>query len=166
MRMGLQGVPAAPFKLIFPEADWLVSPDGFTETGLVRSMAKLNSMLEMDELLDHGLGCGKLVMPAGARVGRTLLSFAPPMQIRCQEKRGSKVLQVVITAWLVLLDESGELRSPPNHTYTDAEETSIQAVLRANLLRMAQEEWAITPNFLRLLGWKTRGEEVEKELAK
>ena len=79
MRMELQGVPAAPFKLIFPEADWLVSPDGFTETGLVRSMAKLNSMLEMDELLDHWLGCGKLVMPAGARVGRTLLSFAPPM---------------------------------------------------------------------------------------
>ena len=133
-------------------------------------MAKLNSMLEMDELLDHGLGCGKLVMPAGARVGRTLLSFAPPMQIWCQEKRGSKVLQVVITAWLVLLDESGELRSPPNHTYTDAEETSIQAVLRANLLRMAAGrvgDRAELPAAAGLeAGWKTRGEEVEKELAK
>ena len=164
VRLELNGVPAAGLRLIYPEAEWLTSPDGSTETTLVRSMEQLNRLVVMDRELDHGRGCCKLVLPADARVGRAILAFAPVWQVWCKQDPESLAYHSVISGWLVVLDESGELRTPPNHSYSDAEESSIQQVLRANLRWMVEEDWAVSPTFLRLLGMEERAQEVQAAL--
>ena len=164
VRLELQGIPASAFRCVYPEAVWLTSPDGSVETGLVRSMTTLNNMISMEHDLEHGLGCCKLVLPAEARVGRAIIAFAPTWQVWCRQDPETLACRAVISSWMVILDESGELRTPPNHTWTDSDESSIQGVLRSNLAQMVEEDWAVSPNFLRLLGQEEKAAEVQELL--
>ena len=88
------------------------SPDGWTETGFVRSMERLNNLITMPEAM-FGVGCCKLVLPPDARVGRAILSFAPTWQVWCSVDPATLACQAVLSGWLVVLEESGQLRTPP-----------------------------------------------------
>ena len=165
--MDFPGISATAWRTVFPEGNstWMTSPDGQTETGLILSMAELNSALKMEKYLEDkwGMGCTRLHLPATGYVARTLISFSPPWQI-WSRKEEDGAISSIITCWMVLLDESGELRTPPNHTYTDAEETQIQATLRANLTEMMEKSAPLSPTFLRLLGKIALAQEVETAL--
>jgi hypothetical protein len=154
IRVEFPGVPPGAWKTVFPEprTQWLTSPDGATQTGLILSMSDLNLALRMENrITDTGLGCTRLHSPPTAFVSRTLISFTPPMQIWCKTEEDGAVSSMM-TCWMVLLDESGELRAPPNHTYSDEEEDLIQTTCRTNLRTMMEMDWALSPMFLRLLG--------------
>lgn len=101
------------------------------------------------------------MLPTTALVGRSLLAYMPPFQVWCKTDAESGAVMSILTGWIVILDESGELRTPPNHTYTDEEEDLIQTTLRGNLERMRSSEMALSPTFLRLLGQTAEAAEVE-----
>ena len=110
-----KAVPYDALLAIFPEAETHHSPDGRVTTGLVRSMYSLNTQLEMESVIPHGKGCCKLVLPDSALVGRSILSFTPTWQIWSKISE-TGALETLLSGYLVILDESGEMRTPPNHT--------------------------------------------------
>ena len=164
VKVDFPGIPATGWKELFPSLEWHLSEDGATEVGMTLDPDILNQALSMERCSHYGLGCCKLVLPGSALVGRSCLAFVPPFQVWCNSETESGALQSILTAYLVILDESGELRTPPNHTYTDAEENLIQDVIRGNLEKMRHSEQPLSPMFLRLLGHPQEAAEVEEAL--
>ena len=165
VKVEFPGIPASGWKSLFPKLEWHLSPDGLTEVGVTLSPQVLNQALSMERIHAQAIGCCKLALPATALVGKSVLAFMPPFQVWCQtDAAESGSLQSILTAYLVILDESGELRTPPNHTYSDSEETLIQEVLRANLERMRGQEMPLSPTFLRLLGHHQEADEVQEAI--
>ena len=165
--MDFPGIPAPAWKMVFPPptTEWMTSEDGETQTGLLLSMAELNNTIDMKMRLacNHVIGCTRLHLPPSAQVGKTLISLAPPLQIWIKKEPDGAVSSMV-TCWIVLLDESGDLRTPPNHPYSDEEEELIQETLRENLKTMILKDWPLSPTFLKLLGESTKAAEVEEAL--
>ena len=52
----------------------------------------------------------------------------------------------------------------PVHRYTDPEKESIQDVLRVNLQTMIDDDWAVSPMFLRLMGHHQRAADVQTNI--
>ena len=71
----------------------------------------------------------------------------------------------MLSGFLVILDESGEMRTPPNHSWTDAEEADIKLVMMENLRKMASWEWPLSEMFLEHLDeWEAaQVQELEAE---
>ena len=115
IELSFKAIPYEAMLAIFPSAETLVSPEGNVTIGLIRSMATLNTEMNMESVLVHGKGCCKLAIPETALVGRSVLSFAPTWQIWSRTAQ-SGALETMLSGFLVILDESGELRNPPNHT--------------------------------------------------
>jgi len=69
-------------------------------------------------------------------------------------------MESMLSANLVILDESGELRTPPSQPYTDVEETTIKTVLMQQLRRMLDKGWPISATFEQFLDdWEQATEE-------
>jgi hypothetical protein len=164
MKVDFPGITATGWRTIFPSFEWHVSEDLSTQVGLMLNPAGLNQALSMNVVNLEAVGCSKLVLPATALVGRSVLAYAPPFKVWCKEDAESGAVLSILTGFLVILDESGELRTPPNHSYTDEEETLIQETLRENVEKMRSSEMPISPLFLRLLGHPQEAAEVQTAL--
>jgi hypothetical protein len=160
VKVEVPGIPACGWRTIFPSFQWHVSEDSLTEVGMTLEPTVLNQALSMATCSPQAVGCSKLVLPATALVGRSLLAYVPPFQVWCKREAESGAMQSILTGYMVILDESGELRTPPNKVYTDAEENLIQEVLRDNLEKMRIGELPLSPTFLRLLGHDQEAAEV------
>ena len=116
IELSFKAIPYAAMLQVFPAAETHISPDRQVTIGLIRSMEVLNHEMKMETVLPHcGMGCCKLVLPETALVGRSVLSFAPTWQI-WSKTHPSGVLETMLSGFLVILDESGEMRTPPDHT--------------------------------------------------
>lgn len=70
-------------------------------------------------------------------------------------------MESVLSLKLVILDESGELRTPPNQTYTDEELESLRFAMMTQLQEMAHKGIPLSPMFESLLvRW---AEKIDKE---
>ena len=115
IELSFKGIPYQAMLQIFSTAETHKSPEGDVTTGLIRSMAQLNQEIQMETVLAQGMGCCKLVLPGDALVGRSVLSFAPTWTI-WSKTAPSGAVETILSGFLVILDESGMMRTPPNHT--------------------------------------------------
>ena len=115
IELTFKAIPYEAMLQVFPSCETHHSPDGAVTTGLIRSMGTLDSTIKMEQNMAHGLGCCKLVLPDTALVGRSILAFAPTFQIWTKVTEFG-ALETMLSCYLVILDESGELREPPNKT--------------------------------------------------
>lgn len=115
IELNFKAIPFSAMVRLFSGAETHTSPEGNVMVGLIRCMELLNDSMHMEEVLQNGMGCCKLVVPESALVGRSVLSFAPTWQIWSKASE-SGALETIISGFLVILDESGEMRTPPDHT--------------------------------------------------
>ena len=163
MEIAYPMVPFCALVAAFPSAEIFPEKDG-VQVALIRSMTGLWTDLELDDAAAHGKGCTRLVIADQEMCGRSLLSFTPVARLRTVTSK-SGVVVTTLTCPFCILDESGELRTPKDKTYTDAETTEIiEFLCQYSLTPMYQEDWAISPLFLRLIGETDKADEVQAAL--
>ena len=114
IELAFKAIPYEAMIQLFPGSETHQAPTGNVTTGLTRSMYALNDQIQMENVLVHGKGCCKLVLPDAALVGRSILSFAPTLTI-WSKTADSGALETILTCFLVIMDEGGSLRTPPDH---------------------------------------------------
>ena len=131
--------------------------------GLLQSPRKLNETLDMGKNMQYGNGSCKLAVPEKG-VARSIISYAPTFEV-WHKAQIDGTMESVLSGFLVILDESGEMRTPPNHSWTDAEEADIKLVMMENLRKMASWEWPLSEMFLEHLDeWEAaQVQELEAE---
>ena len=116
-----------------------------THVGLLQSPRKLNQTLDLGKNMQYGNGSCKLVVPEKG-VAKSIISYAPTFQV-WHKAKADGTMESVLSGFLVILDESGEMRKPPDQAWTDAEEAGIKQVLMENLRKMSSWEWPLSPMF-------------------
>ena len=157
-------IPLAGWKALFPQntMEWHVDvkPQKVTSVGLIMDPWKVmsHSVLDLTARLEHAIGCCKAVVPPKGEV-KSVLAYTPPFKLWHQAAKNGE-MESILSANVCILDESGELRTPPNHVYTDAEELSIKTVMMEQVQKMADAEYPLSATFEAFLErWHAEGEE-------
>ena len=162
-------IPMMAWRMLFRanSVEWHSRRDSkkSTHTGLIKSPRLLNTLLNMGAAFQYGMGaCRLVVAPSSGATGRSVIAFVPMLQI-WHESTSDGAMQSMLTCFLVVIDESGEMRTPPNNVFTDAEEIDIKTVLMENIRVMSDLEWPLSEVFLEHLDvWEAAVLEAETDL--
>ena len=151
LRLDFSSLPLMAWRMLFEQDsfEWHSQrgPTKSTHVGIIRSPRQLNSLLDMGRQIEFGIGSCRLVVPPGTgQVGRSVIGYVPTFQL-WHQALSDGTMTSVLTAFLVILDESGEMRTPPNHAFTDEEELEIKTVFMENVRLMEDLEWPLSERF-------------------
>lgn len=124
-----------------------------TFTGLMLDPMKvmLCKTLDLSELMSNAMGpCKAVVSPSGSGA-QTILSYVPPIQLWHQARNYDGTMESMISLFMIILDESGEMRTPPNHTYTDEETTAVKDAVLTQANHMYLSNVPLSPLFEQLI---------------
>ena len=166
--MPFSAIPLMAWKMLYPKGiiEWHSerTKDKSTHVGLILCPQVLNTALDLGTMMYYGKGCTKLVVPPDGGAARSMIGYAPPFKIWHQASANG-TMQSMLSAYLVILDESGEMRTPPNHAYTDQEELAIKAVMIENLKKFSDWDFPMSDMLAEHLdAWETaEAEQLRRE---
>ena len=167
--VAFHAIPLMAWKMLFPKGsfEWHSERTQLksTHVGLIMCPFKLNNILDLGTVITYGKGSTKLMVGAdGKGAARSMLGYAPPFKV-WHQACADDTMQSMLSCYMVILDESGELRTPPDHAYTDAEELAIKSVMMENLKKYSDWEFPLSDMFLEHLDdWEQAlAEDLERE---
>lgn len=151
-------IPVNAWMALFPSSmmEWHQQQENMknTFTGLMLDPMKVMTCptLDLSTVMDNAHGPCKAVLQSSSNSGaQSVLSYVPPVQL-WHQARSDGTMESMVSLFMVVLDESGELRTPPNQAYTDPEISAIrEAVLyQTNQLQLLRNV-TLSPHFEQLL---------------